>query len=140
VGATDAATEVGSPSETGPRPTPRDEKGDRVSRTLFLLTLLGFLLCAIGVVVQSQRIDGFQAEIVALEGETANLSDALSTANRRVEGFEVQQQRVRRSVQVILDDVLALDALVASELAAAAPLEPEEGPLQGGSGTDSQGL
>jgi len=115
-----------APVEAAPVAQPAPEEDDRVSRPLFLLVLLGFLVCAIGFGVQSQRVGGFQAEIGVLEGEVLGLSSELERANERVMGFEAQRQQIQRSVQLIIEDILALEAVVASDPVSGAPTAPQD--------------
>jgi hypothetical protein len=116
--------EGGSSAEGASAPPAEEE--ERVSKKLFLGLLVAFLLAVIGFGVQSQRIGGFHAEIGALEGEVAGLTSELQAANRRVESFAAQRQQIHRSLQLVIDDVLALESLVASNPASAAPVAPEE--------------
>jgi len=106
-------SEVAPVEEPAARFEPAKPEDDRVARPLFLLVLLGFLICAIGFGVQSQRVGEFQTQVSGLEGEVSALTSDLAAANDRVQGFEVQRRQVQQSVQEVLQDVLALEALVA---------------------------
>jgi hypothetical protein len=117
-----------SAQEAAPAP-PREE--ERVSKKLFLVVLVALLLAVMGLVVQSQRIGGFRAEIGALEGEVAGLASELAAANDRVESFAAQRQQIHRSVQLVIDDLLTLEGLVASDPASATPLAPLEAAPEG---------
>ena len=100
-----------------PEPSPRgsDADDDRVSRTLFLLVLLGFFVCAVGFGVQSQRAGEYQTRIETLEDEAAGLSADLADAEARVEGFLAQRRAIQRQVQGVISEVMALETLVASD-------------------------
>ena len=84
---------------TSQEPAPSSEAGDprgsgdsgddrRVSRRTFQILLAALAILAIGFLVQSQRIGGFQGEIRALEGHIGVLSSDLASAESRVADFE----------------------------------------------------
>ncbi len=104
-----------STSPAGITPPVRGEHDEGVPRRIFLLTLGLLALAVLAFGVQSWRASGLQGDVEGLSGEVAALSGDLAVAEQRLLDFAAERDQVRNAVGRLRQDLLALEALVASE-------------------------
>ena len=104
-----------STSPAGITPPVRGEHDEGVPRRIFLLTLVFLALAVLAAGVQSWRASGLQGDVDRLQGEVSALSGNLAVAEQRLLDFEAEREQIRSSVARLRQDLLALEALVASD-------------------------
>ena len=99
-------------TQVGDTPGPARPEGERRDsrRVLFLALLL--IAAALGLGIQTSRVDNLEARVDQLGAELSASRAELATARAQTQAYHRQLDQIRSSVSELSARVLSLDALV----------------------------